>query len=436
MLERLALHQVSPCEQLDITFAPRINMFTGDNGLGKSFVLDMAWAILAKSWIKLPPYPDPNSTNPSIQYKTDSGHGNYHFDVSQQSWAAMHDTPSKIVPELVIYVQSNGDLALWDATRTHIKQARIPAKQFVGHMYPSSRQFFSGSYHFTPDTLWNGLKVDNTVLCSGLLHDWIRWQFQPAQDPEQPFELFKRVLQHLSPHPEEQLIPGTPMRTSVEDVRDIPTLQLPYGLVPITHISAGMQRVIGLAYLLTWAWHEHVQAALLRQQAPSTSLILLIDEPEAHLHPQWQRRLFPALLDVVQALSPQLHIQLISTTHSPLILSSLEPLFSEQQDALWHFDLDGQNVTLHKESRYKYGDVNRWLTSPVFDLTSPRSLEGEALLNEVNQFLITGAGDTRQGQDLDQRLRAQLPQTDPFWMRWRYIGEKQGWLHDPHQPPA
>ena len=76
---------------------------------------------------------------------------------------------------------------------------------------------------------------------------------------------------------------------SAVDVRDVPTLALPYGDVPVVHASAGMKRVISLAYLLTWAWDEHKRACLLRREKPVKHMLLLFDEMESHLHPRWQR---------------------------------------------------------------------------------------------------------------------------------------------------
>lgn len=43
-LDRLELENVGPAEHLAATFAPRVNLFTGDNGLGKSFLLEVAWS--------------------------------------------------------------------------------------------------------------------------------------------------------------------------------------------------------------------------------------------------------------------------------------------------------------------------------------------------------------------------------------------------------
>ncbi len=44
MLKELHLRNVGPAEALDVEFAERLNVFTGDNGLGKTFLLDMAWS--------------------------------------------------------------------------------------------------------------------------------------------------------------------------------------------------------------------------------------------------------------------------------------------------------------------------------------------------------------------------------------------------------
>jgi len=36
--------------------------------------------------------------------------------------------------------------------------------------------------------------------------------------------------------------------------------------------------------------------------------------------------------------------------------------------------------------------------------------------------------DHAHAKALDAKLRGLLGDTDPFWIRWRYVGEKQGWL--------
>src|SRR5262249_26843483 len=153
------------------------------------------------------------------------------------------------------------------------------------------------AFQFAPDSVWDGLSAeDDTTLCNGLIRDWATWQLQrgPA------FETLTRVLEILSPNPGETIRPGaSTTRISIHDVRDIPTIDLPYGTIPVVHASAGMKRVLAIAYLLVWTWREHVEAAKLKNTPPSESLVLLFDEVEAYLHPQWQRVILPALLRAV-----------------------------------------------------------------------------------------------------------------------------------------
>lgn len=92
--------------------------------------------------------------------------------------------------------------------------------------------------------------------------------------------------------------------------------------------------------------------------------MLLIDEVESHLHPRWQRSILPALLDVATTLNPQMHTQIITTTHSPLVLASVEPSFDEERDRLFLFELNEHvEVALREVPWAKQGDTVNWLVS-------------------------------------------------------------------------
>ncbi len=53
MLDILGIRHVAPAPDMHLSFAPRVNVITGDNGLGKTFVLDLAWWVLTQSWAEL-----------------------------------------------------------------------------------------------------------------------------------------------------------------------------------------------------------------------------------------------------------------------------------------------------------------------------------------------------------------------------------------------
>lgn len=86
MIESLRLSGVGPAPSLGpIAFGERVNLITGDNGLGKSFLLDVAWWSLTGSWPKVPAWPRPESSPdapPSIQAKVRGKNGVVEIDSS------------------------------------------------------------------------------------------------------------------------------------------------------------------------------------------------------------------------------------------------------------------------------------------------------------------------------------------------------------------
>jgi hypothetical protein len=208
-----------------------------------------------------------------------------------------------------------------------------------------------------------------------------------------------------------------------DDPRDFPTLVFPHGVVPVVHASAGMKRILGLAYIVVWAWYEHLRAAELAGEAPTTSLVFLLDGVEAHLHPQWQRRLLPALLRVLkQLLVRDTRVQFLATTHSPLVLASLEPHFEPELDRLFRFALNDGQVVLHDEAWAKEGDVLGWLVSDAFGLQQARSVEAEQAIEAAEAWMrgdrTALPGDLGDEASIHAALRRLLPGDDPFWPRW------------------
>ena len=206
---------------------------------------------------------------------------------------------------------------------------------------------------------------------------------------------------------------------------------MPYGQdVPVVHASAGMRRVIALAYLLVWGWQEHCRASELRGLPVTGQITFLIDEIEAHLHPRWQRGILGALLEVMAALTKtgQVAVQVLAATHSPLLLASIEPFFDDQRDALWSLDLIDNQVRLAQGPWRRRGDANAWLTSDAFGLSSARSVEAERVIEQASKALADEHFDNAKARQIDGELRRLLGDTDPFWIRWRFVGEKRGWL--------
>ena len=301
---------------------------------------------------------------------------------------------------LVIYCRVDGSFAVWDGIRNRV-------------IAPTGSTTAT-SFTFTPTTLWQGLSTGDVVICNGIIRDIVDWQSrQPTLTA-----LLNRVMQVLSPADQLMRL-GTPTRLSLRDARDFPTIQMPYGEIPIVHGSAAMKRILGLAYLLVWTWNEHREAARQAEVTPYSNIVLLFDEPETHLHPVWQRRVLPALFEVAGELGGKVSIQVIASTHSPLVTASLEPLFDKDRDKLLLFAVDGRDASVHEIPWAAQGDVSDWLVSPAFGLQQARSEEAEKVINVALDFVKTGPTERFPTKDdVTKALQRVLSDDDPFLIRW------------------
>jgi hypothetical protein len=76
---------------------------------------------------------------------------------------------------------------------------------------------------------------------------------------------------------------------------------------------------------------------------------VLIDEVEQHLHGRWQRELLPRLLEAFP------NVQFVATTHSPIVLSSID---NAHVRVLRDFQIDSlQDATYGRDANALFEDV-------------------------------------------------------------------------------
>ena len=436
MLHRLHLKNAGPAPELAMDpLAPRLNLITGDNGLGKSFLLDVAWYCLTRRW---PQEVNPGLTNGAmalprdrkqtaeIRFSVDGEHSeeqeyNCRYEAEDEAWLGPRGRP--VNPGLVLYAMADGGFAVWDSARNAWKQkGGIDEQDKIKAYVFSGREVWQGLPNSDPRMGW---------LCNGLVRDWANWQ----RENSEPFQQLKSVLRALSPNPARSLEPGSLERLRVSDTTDYPTIIGPWDSspVPVVHGSSGVRRVLALSYLLVWAWQEHQLASTLLDKEPARQVIFLIDEVEVHLHPSWQRRIVRSLLEVLSGLDQATrNVQMFLVTHSPLVMASVEPHFDPKQDRWWDLDLNPETtqVKLSKPDFTRLGDANSWLRSEAFDQDDVGSLEREETLRRARRAIHRRergeAVDSQELQRLEQELQKVLGSTDPFWSRWRFAGRHGG----------
>lgn len=425
MLKSLKLRNVGPSDLMEMTpIAKRFNIITGDNGLGKSFLLEVAWWALTRTWHETEAVPTAPDARIDFAFDGDKApvKSSSNWEPASRSWKRTKGRPPN--PGLVLYARVDGSFSVWDPARNYRLYKRADGTDLEA---PAAYQFSASQvFHGLRREIRDSGREREQVICSGLIADWTLWH--RTKDPN--FELLEKLLAALGPE-------GEPLRSggihypTPDDDRGIPTVSMPYGQeVPITYAPAGVQRMCKLAYLLAWALSAHKRESDAMGKPMSRQVILLIDEPETHLHPRWQRTVLPSIYRAIRDWHtdgpPQ--TQFLVATHSPLVLASLEPEFKEGTDALWKLDLLNGRVILELDDWEKRGDASDWLTSDVFDMSSARSVEAEAALNEAARILASETVDGEEAMRVHRKLAALLPAIDPFWARWRYIGERKGWL--------
>lgn len=404
MLKYIHLKNVGLAPETRIDWAPRFNLITGDNGLGKSFLLDVAWWALTRTWAHGIALPSPEH-RASIEYVV-QGKGRAAapikstFRRQDESWPLTAGRPT--MPGIVVYIRIDGGFSVWDPARNYWRSD--PGRP--------------AAYHFDAAEVWDGLDLGGQRVCEGLERDWITWQ--AGQRPQ--FSALEKVLETLSPV-HERLRPGPPRRLFLGEGRDRPTLMIGSQTVPVALASAGVRRILAMAYFLVWAWHEHREAARLLNKRPEDRFVILFDEPETHLHPRWQRTILPSVLAAVDALrvSTETQMQIVVATHSPLVAASLEPIFDDALDDAVQLTARSGKVVIEQGAWAKQGDASSWLVSPMFGLEQARSLEAESAI-EAAEAWMRGDRSLPKGLDskraIHERLKSLLPGDDQFWPRW------------------
>ena len=102
--------------------------------------------------------------------------------------------------------------------------------------------------------------------------------------------------------------------------------------------------------------------------------IVLVDEVELHLHPEWQKSILPRLLQSFP------NVQFVVTTHSPIVLAQLNSLLFQKTDQISVFGLRSGSI----ESLID-GETGLIMASEMDEAATEVDAEFDALLNGVKR---------------------------------------------------
>jgi len=131
-------------------------------------------------------------------------------------------------------------------------------------------------------------------------------------------------------------------------------------VLPVMSLSAGYQSLIWM--VLDIAYRMAVLNPFMKEDIAKTSGVVLIDEIDMHLHPRWQWNIINALQKVFP------NVQFIAATHSPILFASAKNV--------WLIDVDGGEIE-YSDSHYGI-DINTAINEYQETLEMPSEVKKRA----------------------------------------------------------
>lgn len=153
-----------------------------------------------------------------------------------------------------------------------------------------------------------------------------------------------------------------------------------YDILPVNQLSAGYQSLIWMVFDI--AYRMAVLNPDYGVEITKTSGVILIDEIDMHLHPRWQWNVISALRTVFP------NVQFIATTHAPIIIASAKDvniIDIDNDDYSYRTSMYGLDVNATLENYQKAQSLPIIVDGIVNDFN--RSIDNQ-LLDEAEEHLM------------------------------------------------
>lgn len=330
-IDSLLLENFKGFQRRELTFHPQFNLVVGENGTGKTSLLD-ALAVAVGSWFLGVDGVDTRHIYPhEVRLQAFTSEAGTHWE---GQYPCFIEASGSIGHEPSIWRRSLNGPSGRTTSAAGIKKLAIQATRAVregqsinlplisyygtGRLWLVPRE--QGQVKELPSSLLNkqlsrldGYKtsVDPRLSVSALTQ-WIARQswlsFQQGGQDSQSFQVVRRALV--------QIIPGVEDLYFDANLGEV-ILRFANGdQQPFMNLSDGqraMLAVVGDLAQKAATLNPHLGADVLRE----TEGVVMIDELDLHLHPTWQRH----VIEDLRTTFPK--IQFICTTHSPFLIQSL-----------------------------------------------------------------------------------------------------------------
>ncbi len=170
--------------------------------------------------------------------------------------------------------------------------------------------------------------------------------------------------------------------------------------LPLSALSDGVRNMVALVADITRrcaSLNPHLGAQAARQ----TPGILLIDEVDAHLHPDWQQQIVGLLSEVFPA------IQIVLSTHSPHVLSTVD------KDSIRMIRFDDGEGWLEIPQFQTRGVESADILARIMGVDPIPHVEEARWLSDYRALVQTGQHETNEGRQLWDRILKHFSKNHP-----------------------
>ncbi|HCF3691196.1 TPA: AAA family ATPase [Pseudomonas aeruginosa] len=186
-----------------------------------------------------------------------------------------------------------------------------------------------------------------------------------------------------------------------------------HGELPVELLSDGIRNMIGMVADIAFRATK-LNGQLGAQAASQTPGIVLIDEVDMHLHPEWQQVVLQNLVKAFPAM------QFVVTTHSPQVLSTVK----RENIRVIGLDSNGKTVAVSPLAR-TYGEPSSDVMHSVMMVDPQPPVAEKPDLQKLTEWVDQGRYHEQQALDLMQRLTEALGDQHPQLQRLQRSIQRQ-----------
>ena len=325
--KRTEIQNFKSIEKMSLNFSSGVNLLIGDNGVGKTTVLEALALSVQTYFSRMNDITKKGITQKDVRFTSSL--------VGDASQHRMYYTPTTIKSTVELGgVEYSSEISREDETNaTRTKYAGKELAAAGRELLNSQTEILPVICYFSTSRVVDTQKASTSSVGKNKLNDrrcgymdclnatldrkaLTDWAFKMAMAeykkgmPIAEYEAFKKAV-------------GTFMQ-KMNDLDEIPLVEYTRDFEDITYTETGKTMLVnylsaGYQSLLWMLMEISFRIALLNPEMSDYSQaegIVLIDEIDMHLHPRWQWK----ILDALHSSFPK--VQFIAATHSPIIISS------------------------------------------------------------------------------------------------------------------